>query len=107
MGFVGATLEGEVMSPYKDKELAAIVGPRPGPDYIWCEDCCRWENGFQQNQIPVYTSRLAGLWLRIAVVSNAVAVYFLRRRTLTQAKYLVDRGEGVSRGIGEENQKAL
>lgn len=32
------------MSPYNDKRLAAIVGTRPGTDWIWCEECVRWEN---------------------------------------------------------------
>lgn len=87
------------MHPANDKELAAIVGTRPSPDYLWCDECLRWEHGdVYDNKKPPVGPRAWG-WAVLYCWLSAAAHWAERRYVLAQARHLVRSGQGVGPSV--------
>ena len=94
-----SSVPGAMSHPCQDKELKAIVGEPPGDDFMWCDECVRWEHYyFYKNQHPTWYGLRAHLF-DLLVVSPLQKLYAwaLHKLFLQKARYMVRTGQHVGR----------
>lgn len=77
-----------------EREIARIKGARPGPDYVWCDECMRWEwCGKDAHRLR--------RWLRARGTARAINALY----TLLQKRVLFPLGEAANLAQIRDNKR--